>query len=63
MRSACRRRQHSFLPNFTTIRQSFTDDDERVFVRIFSLNTRESCTCFWPVPNTPGFTIRNLRYA
>jgi phenylpropionate dioxygenase-like ring-hydroxylating dioxygenase large terminal subunit len=55
LQSAHHRCQRSWLPNFTTIRQSFTDGDERVLVHIPSPNTRESCTCFWSVAISPGF--------
>jgi Phenylpropionate dioxygenase and related ring-hydroxylating dioxygenases, large terminal subunit len=39
LQSAHRRLQRGHLPNFTTIRQSFTDGDERVLVRIPSPST------------------------
>jgi phenylpropionate dioxygenase-like ring-hydroxylating dioxygenase large terminal subunit len=55
LQSAHHRMQRSWLPNFTTIRQSFTDGDERVLVHIPSPNTRESCTCFWSLAISPGF--------
>lgn len=55
LQSAHHRRQRGWLPNFTTIRQSFRDGDERVLVHIPSPNTRESCTCFWSLAISPGF--------
>lgn len=55
LQSAHHRRQRGWLPNFTTIRQTFTDGDERVLVHIPSPNTRESCTCFWSLAISPGF--------
>ncbi|SDR84326.1 aromatic ring-hydroxylating dioxygenase subunit alpha [Opitutus sp. GAS368] len=55
LQSAHHRQQRSWLPNFTTIRQRFTDGDERVLVHIPSPNTRESCTCFWSLAISPGF--------
>jgi vanillate O-demethylase monooxygenase subunit len=55
LQSAHHRMQRSYLPNFTTIRQSFHDGDERVLVHIPSPNTRESCTCFWSLSISPGF--------
>ena len=55
LQSAHHRCQRSWLPNFTTIRQTFTDGDERVLVHIPSPNTRESCTCFWSLAISPGF--------
>lgn len=55
LQSAHHRRQRSWLPNFTTIRQTFKDGDERILVHIPSPNTRESCTCFWSLAISPGF--------
>ncbi|MDQ5981203.1 MAG: hypothetical protein QG602_4181 [Verrucomicrobiota bacterium] len=49
------RRQRCHLPNFTTIRQSFPDGDERVLVHVPSPNTGESCTVFWSLAISPGF--------
>lgn len=55
LQSAHHRQQRCHLPNFTTIRQTFTDGDERVLVHIPSPNTRESCTVFWSLAISPGF--------
>ena len=55
LQSAHHRRQRSWLPNFTTIRQTFLDGDERVLVHIPSPNSRESCTCFWSLAISPNF--------
>lgn len=55
LQSAHHRMQRNWLPNFTTIRQTFRDGDERVLVHIPSPNTRESCTCFWSLAISPGF--------
>lgn len=55
LQSRHHRRQRCFLPNFTTIRQSFSDGDERVLVHIPSPNTGESCTVFWALAISPGF--------
>lgn len=55
LQSAHHRRQRCWLPNFTTIRQSFPDGDERVLVHIPSPNTAESCTVFWALAISPGF--------
>ncbi len=55
LQSAHHRRQRCFLPNFTTIRQTFTDGDERVLVHIPSPVTRESCIVFWALAISPGF--------
>ncbi len=55
LQSAHHRRQRCYLPNFTTIRQSFNDGDERVLVHIPSPNTRTTCTVFWSLAISPGF--------
>lgn len=55
LQSAHRRQQRCYLPNFTTIRQTFEDGDERVLVHIPSPNTRESCTVFWSLAISPKF--------
>jgi vanillate O-demethylase monooxygenase subunit len=55
LQSAHHRRQRGWLPNFTTIRQSFNDGDERVLVHIPSPNTTESCTVFWSLAISPDF--------
>jgi vanillate O-demethylase monooxygenase subunit len=55
LQSAHRRRQRCYLPNFTTIRQTFEDGDERVLVHIPSPNTRTECTCFWALAISPVF--------
>lgn len=55
LQSAHHRQQRCHLPNFTTIRQTFTDGDERVLVHIPSPNTRESCTVFWSLAISPRF--------
>jgi vanillate O-demethylase monooxygenase subunit len=55
LQSAHHRRQRCWLPNFTTIRQTFTDGDERVLVHIPSPNTRDRCTVFWSLAISPGF--------
>jgi phenylpropionate dioxygenase-like ring-hydroxylating dioxygenase large terminal subunit len=55
LQSAHHRRQRCWLPNFTTIRQSFPDGDERVLVHIPSPNTRDRCTVFWSLAISPGF--------
>jgi vanillate O-demethylase monooxygenase subunit len=55
LQSAHHRRQRCYLPNFTTIRQSFPDGDERVLVHIPSPNSRTECTCFWALAVSPGF--------
>ena len=49
------RRQRCFLPNFTTIRQSFEDGDERVLLHVPSPHTPTSCTVFWALAISPGF--------
>ncbi|CAN5722340.1 molybdenum cofactor-independent xanthine hydroxylase subunit HpxD [soil metagenome] len=55
LQQAHRRRQRCHLPNFTTIRQSFHDGDERVLVHIPSPNTPMECTVFWALAISPGF--------
>ena len=55
LQSAHRRLQRCWLPNFTTIRQSFADGDERVLVHIPSPNTNDTCTVFWSLAISPGF--------
>jgi len=55
LQSAHRRRQRCHLPNFTTIRQTFADGDERVLVHIPSPRTRTECTCFWALAISPNF--------
>jgi phenylpropionate dioxygenase-like ring-hydroxylating dioxygenase large terminal subunit len=55
LQSGHHRRQRCFLPNFTTIRQTFADGDERVLVHIPSPNTPTDCTCFWALAVSPGF--------
>jgi vanillate O-demethylase monooxygenase subunit len=55
LQQAHRRRQRCFLPNFTTIRQSFGDGDERVLLHVPSPNTASTCTVFWSLAISPGF--------
>jgi phenylpropionate dioxygenase-like ring-hydroxylating dioxygenase large terminal subunit len=55
LQSAHIRSQRCWLPNFTTIRQSFSDGDERVLVHIPSPHDRESCTVYWSLAISPGF--------
>lgn len=55
LQSAHRRHQRCYLPNFTTIGQSFADGDERVLVHIPSPNTPDTCTVFWSLAISPGF--------
>lgn len=55
LQSAHRRRQRGYLPNFTTIRQTFPDGDERVLVHIPSPHTPDTCTVFWSLAISPGF--------
>lgn len=55
LQSAHLRRQRCHLPNFTTIRQTFEDGDERVLVHIPSPNSYAECTCFWALAISPGF--------
>jgi phenylpropionate dioxygenase-like ring-hydroxylating dioxygenase large terminal subunit len=55
LQSAHHRCQRGYLPNFTTIRQSFPDGDERLLVHIPSPHDQENCTVFWSVAISPGF--------
>ena len=55
LQQAHQRRQRCYLPNFTTIRQSFADGDERVLVHIPSPNDLDRCTVFWALAISPGF--------
>ncbi|MGH8692813.1 MAG: Rieske 2Fe-2S domain-containing protein, partial [Burkholderiales bacterium] len=55
LQSAHQRHQRCWLPNFTTIRQSFADGDERVLVHIPSPHTHDTCTVFWSLAISPGF--------
>jgi vanillate O-demethylase monooxygenase subunit len=55
LQSAHHRRQRGYLPNFTTIRQSFADGDERLLVHIPSMHDQENCTVYWSVAISPGF--------
>lgn len=55
LQSAHHRRQRGWLPNFTTVRQSFADGDERVLVHIPSPQDAENCTVFWSLAISPGF--------
>ena len=47
LQSAHQRHQRCYLPNVTTIRQTFGDGDERMLVHVPSPNTHDSCTVFW----------------
>ncbi len=53
--SAHARYYRTFLPNFTIIRQSWPDGDERLLLHIPTPNTRESCTVFWALAISPNF--------
>ena len=55
LQQAHRRRQRCWLPNFTTIRQTFADGDERVLVHIPSPVTPTQCNVFWSLAISPGF--------
>jgi vanillate O-demethylase monooxygenase subunit len=55
LQSAHHRTQRGYLPNFTTIRQSFADGDARVLLHVPSPRTRTSCTVFWSLAISPGF--------
>lgn len=55
LQSGHHRRLRCWLPNFSTIRQTFTDGDERVLVHIPSPHTIDTCTVFWSLAISPGF--------
>jgi vanillate O-demethylase monooxygenase subunit len=55
LQQAHRRRQRCYLPNFTTIRQSFHDGDERLLIHIPSPVSGDECNVFWALAISPGF--------
>ncbi len=55
LQSAHERHQRCYLPNFTTIRQTFEDGDERMLVHIPSPNTHDRCTVFWALAQPEDF--------
>ena len=55
LQSAHQRHQRCHLPNFTTIRQTFEDGDERMLVHVPSPNTPTSCTVFWALAQPADF--------
>jgi vanillate O-demethylase monooxygenase subunit len=55
LQEAHRRRQRCFLPNFTTIRQSFADGDERVLLHVPSPVSPTECNVFWSLAISPHF--------
>ncbi|MDD5200569.1 MAG: aromatic ring-hydroxylating dioxygenase subunit alpha [Terrimicrobiaceae bacterium] len=55
LQSAHGRQQRCWLPNFTTIRQTFGDGDARVLVHVPTPVTREECVVFWSLALSPGF--------
>ncbi len=55
LQQAHRRRQRCYLPNFTTIRQTFANGDERVLVHIPSPVSVKECRVFWALAISPGF--------
>ncbi len=55
LQSAHRRRQRCYLPNFTTIRQTFEDGDERILIHVPSPNSKFECTVFWALAISKDF--------
>ncbi|MEO6845916.1 MAG: aromatic ring-hydroxylating dioxygenase subunit alpha, partial [Chthoniobacterales bacterium] len=55
LQQAHRRRLRCYLPNFSIIRQTFEDGDERVLVHIPSPNTQFESTVFWSLAISPKF--------
>jgi vanillate O-demethylase monooxygenase subunit len=53
--SAHARLYRTWLPNFSVIRQSWRDGDERLLLHIPVPNTHESCTVFWALAISPNF--------
>lgn len=55
LQQAHHRCQRIYLPNVTTIRQSFHDGDERVLVHIPSPHSETSCTVYWALAISKHF--------
>jgi vanillate O-demethylase monooxygenase subunit len=55
LQEAHMRQQRCYLPNFTTIRQTYANGDMRLLVHIPTPNTHEECTVFWSIAISPGF--------
>jgi phenylpropionate dioxygenase-like ring-hydroxylating dioxygenase large terminal subunit len=55
LQSAHHRRQRGWLPNFTTIRQSFPDGDERVLLHVPSPTSVDTCVVYWSLAVSRGF--------
>jgi len=55
LQEAHMRQQRCFLPNFTTIRQTYVNGDMRLLVHIPTPNTHDECTVFWSIAISPGF--------
>ena len=55
LQSAHHRQQRGYLPNFTTIRQSFNSGGQRLLVHIPSPHTVDTCTVFWSLAVSPDF--------
>ena len=55
LQSAHDRRQRCYLPNFTVIRQTWPDGDERLLLHVPSPNNVDHCTVFWILAISPNF--------
>ncbi|MCA0268057.1 MAG: aromatic ring-hydroxylating dioxygenase subunit alpha [Bacteroidetes bacterium] len=55
LQSAHHRHQRGYMPNFTTIRQTFEDGDERMLFHVPSPVTPTSCLVFWAVAQPRTF--------
>ncbi len=55
LQSAHHRRQRCWLPNFTTIRQTFPDGDERVLLHVPSPTSVDTCVVYWSLAVSRGF--------
>ncbi len=55
LQSAHHRRQRCWLPNFTTIRQTFPDGDERVLLHVPAPTSLDTCEVYWSLAVSRGF--------
>ena len=55
LQSAHHRQQRCYLPNFTTIKQTFEDGDERMLLHVPSPITETSCNVFWLIAQPDNF--------
>lgn len=55
LQSAHHRQQRGWLPNFGTIRQVFSDGDQRALLHVPCPRSQERCTVFWSLAISPRF--------